>query len=133
MLIHPSVHDGDIVPMLAALKVFPDDSPLPVTRVEKTREWRTSQVTPMGGRTILEFLSCSRGDKSTWRGSDFVRLNINDGIVPIPGCDDGPGRSCSLSRFVERMRKRGQEVGDFRKLCGLGDDAADRITFLHQD
>ena len=27
--------------------------------------------------------------------------------------------------------RRGKEVGNFRKIYGLGEEAADRITFLH--
>ncbi|KZF20862.1 phosphoglycerate mutase-like protein [Xylona heveae TC161] len=139
------VHDGDIVPMLAAFNIFPDKHHLPLHRVAKHRTWRTSQVTPMGGRIILERLRCSAGDdssndfelKAKKRSSDandeiYVRLNINDGIVPIPSCDSGPGYSCPLDDFLELVRRRGEEVGDFREKCGLGKDAPDRITFLHQ-
>ncbi len=62
----------------------------------------------------------------------FVRINVNDGIVALPGCFSGPGSSCPLEGFVSHVRRRGEEVGDFRKLCGLGEDAPNRITFLPQ-
>jgi acid phosphatase len=120
--------------MLAALDIFSDSDPLPITHVARARKWRTSQVTPMGGRTTLELMSCD--EEGILGGKDhskFVRLNINDGIVPIPGCRDGPGGSCKLEQFADRVRERGREVGDFRTVCGLGEDMPDRITFLHQD
>ena len=128
-----SVHDGNIVPMLSSLDIMIDDGPLPVTHVQQSRKWRTSQVTPMGGRTILEVVSCSMGTDLQRDHSKFVRLNINDGIVPIPGCENGPGRSCPLDQFAARVKDRGEEVGDFRTICGLKEDAPDRITFLHQE
>lgn len=132
------VHDGDIVPMLAALDLFHDNEDLPITHVADERRWRTSSITPMGGRVIFERIVCS-SPSSTLKTSDvgededvFVRINVNDGIVAIPGCKGGPGKSCALDRFLEMVKRRGEEVGDFREKCGLGKDAADRITFLHQ-
>ncbi len=134
------VHDGDVVPMLAALELLRDEELLPVTRVVDARRWRTSAVTPMGGRVIFERLACLAGvvtsEKTNGGGRRnedvFVRINVNDGIVAMPECKDGPGKSCSLNRFLDIVKRRGREVGDFREKCGLEEDAADRITFLHQ-
>jgi len=100
----------------------------------------------MGGRITLERLACP-ATQTCWTNAPlypnhiycdpveighFVRINVNDGIVALPGCEDGPGRSCSLSAFSERVDRRGEELGDFRQLCGLDEDAPERITFLHQ-
>ena len=132
------VHDGDVVPMLAALDLFHDDVDLPVSKIETGRMWKTSSVVPMGGRVIFERLACAAASKpgSAEAGEEeeetFVRININDGIVPLPSCSSGPGSSCPLSDFVAYIKKRGQEVGDFREVCGLDEDAPDRIEFLHQ-
>lgn len=124
------VHDGDIAPMMTALDIINDEEHLPTSHIPHSRKWRKSQVSPMGGRVIFELLSC-KNDKQT--GSEkFVRLNINDGITAIPKCNSGPGKSCPLEEFAARTRRKGEEVGDFRKLCGLDETAADRITFLHQ-
>lgn len=84
----------------------------------------------MGGRIIFELLSCKTHDRTS--SENFVRLNINDGITTIPGCSNGPGKSCPLAEFAARTRKKGEEVGDFKTLCGLDDNAAEKITFLHQ-
>ena len=67
------------------------------------------------------------------QNATFIRININDGIVALPSCSNsGPGSSCPLEEFLAHVRRRGEEVGDFRELCGLGPGAPDRITFLHQ-
>ncbi|KAL8732394.1 MAG: hypothetical protein Q9166_002792 [cf. Caloplaca sp. 2 TL-2023] len=131
------VHDGDIIRMLAALDIFPSKRHLPVTHRPKSRSWRTSQVVPMNGRIILERLSCSPVGKSISRreqdeSKHFIRININDGIVALPGCTTGPGSSCPLEEFLAMVQRRREEIGDFRGMCGLGDDAPSRITFLHQ-
>jgi acid phosphatase len=125
-----SVHDGDIVPMLAALDLYHDKKPLPVTHVATDRNWRTSQVTPMGGRVIFERLSCQQPGSS--KKTAFVRVNVNDGIVAIPGCESGPGQSCPLQKFIKRVQSIQDNAGDFRAICGLKSDAPDRISFLHQ-
>lgn len=132
------VHDGDIAPMITALDVINDDAHLPVLHVWHERKWRKSQVSPMGGRIILELLSCRAGggergeSPSSSSSSKFVRLNINDGITALPDCQSGPGKSCPLAQFVARTKKKGEEVGSFAELCGLDEGAPDRITFLHQ-
>ncbi|KAF1978005.1 phosphoglycerate mutase-like protein [Bimuria novae-zelandiae CBS 107.79] len=125
------VHDGDIAPMIAALDIITDAEHLPTTHIAHTRKWKKSQVSPMGGRTTFELLSCELKEDSEAR-RNYVRININDGITALPDCASGPGSSCPLEQFVARTAKKGQEVGDFRQRCGLGDDAADHITFLHQ-
>jgi len=140
------VHDGDIVPMLAALDLFPREPELPTSHVLHNRTWRTSDVVPMGGRVIFERLICP-APRHCWDNAPFypnhiyceeereevyVRVNANDGIVAIPGCDDGPGSSCELEKFMERVQKKGEEVGGFGKVCGLSEDAPNSITFLRQ-
>jgi acid phosphatase len=122
------VHDDDAAPMLAALDIMAPAEHLPLTHIpeDARRTWRKSQVSPMGGRTIFELMKCGA------EGKRFVRVNINDGVTALPGCDSGPGRSCPLDMFDDRVRKKGEAVGSFREMCGLGDDSAERITFLHQ-
>lgn len=126
-----SVHDGDIAPFLTALGLFadPDDGLfLPTEHLANWRVWKTSSVLPMGARIILERMTCSSEDDES---GVYVRVNINDRIVPLPFCLDGPGRSCSLSAFEEYVTQRGHGIGPFGEVCGL-EGHPDRITFLHQ-
>lgn len=125
-----SVHDGDIAPFLTALEILKDpkyDPALPTTHIAKDRVWRTSTVMPMGGRITLERLNCPSSPEDS-----FIRININDGIVPLPFCKSGPAKSCPLRQFVEFVQQRRAEVGEFGDVCGLEGDVG-RITFLHQD
>ncbi|KAL8925020.1 MAG: hypothetical protein Q9208_003704 [Pyrenodesmia sp. 3 TL-2023] len=131
------VHDGDMIPMLAALDLFPSNKHLPVTHRPKSRTWHTSQVVPMNGRIIFERLTCNSSPKSLWNantnaGEQFVRINVNDGIVAFPGCSTGPGSSCPLEDFLALVCRRQKKIGNFRQICGLDEDAPARITFLHQ-
>jgi acid phosphatase len=116
--------------MVGALDIFPENKDLPVDRLVTARNWRTSQITPMGGRVIFERLACS--EASNGPEKSYVRVNVNDGIVEIPHCGTGPGSSCPLEQFVALVSQRGEETGDFNEKCGLPKDSPDRITFLHQ-
>lgn len=85
----------------------------------------------MGGRITFERLSC--GSSGVTLAEDvFIRVNINDGIVPLPDCSSGPGSSCPLAEFLKFVRRRKEEVGDFAEVCGLDGDVG-WITFLRQD
>lgn len=133
------MHDGDIAPMLAALGIFHDidhDPYLPITHIPSKRKWKTSQIMPMGGRVIFEGLTCRKTAEGTndivEQLERFVRVNINDKIIPLPNCVSGPGQSCPLSEFDEFIRKRGIEIGDFGEVCGLQEDYERRISFLRQ-
>lgn len=130
-----SAHDGDLAPLLAALEIFKDpkhDPYLPTTHVVADRVWRTSPVLPMGARITMERLTCPSPSSLADDANSFIRVNVNDGIVPLSHCDSGPGRSCPLKQFVDYVQRRGAEVGEFGDVCGLEGDAG-HITFLHQD
>ncbi|KAK3629126.1 hypothetical protein LTR56_018247 [Elasticomyces elasticus] len=144
------VHDGDIIPMLAALDLLPDQVDLPISHLSRNRTFRTSDIVPMGGRIIFERLACPAA-QACWNKADygypnmvfcepydagkedyFVRINVNDGIVALPGCDSGPGSSCPLAEFMQRVKQRGDQAGNFKETCGLRKDAKGGISFLHQ-
>jgi acid phosphatase len=82
---------------------------------------------PMGARITFERLTCSSTDAKA-----YVRVNINDQIVPLPSCRSGPGGSCPLDEFVDYVRQRKEEVGDFGEVCDLAGESGN-ITFLHHD
>jgi acid phosphatase len=118
--------------MLTALNIF-DDSKyryyLPVTHIAEDRVWRTSTVMPMGGRITFERLSCS----DSTEGEDlFVRININDNIVPLPDCHTGPGGSCPLDQFVKMVHERRHQVGRFHEVCGTKEQEETGLSFLKQ-
>lgn len=118
--------------MLTALGISDDPeygNHLPVTHIAEDRVWRTSTVMPMGGRITFERLHC----RDSTEGEDvFVRININDNIVPLPKCHDGPGGSCPLNQFVKMIHKRKGQVGRFHDVCGTKEQETTDLTFLRQ-
>ncbi|KAI1626603.1 3-phytase phyB [Exophiala viscosa] len=130
------VHDGDIVPVMATLQVLNERlilQELPTGHMKEDRRWRTSDVVPMGGRLIFERIACEQGIKTSSK-EHFVRLFINDGLMKLPGLPSVQHfeHAVRLTDFQKFIASRGEFFGDFREVCSLPEDAADRITFLHQ-
>jgi acid phosphatase len=128
------VHDGDIVPFLAALQLFNEKAlaqRLPTDRVKVDRQWVTSDVVPMGGRVVFERVGCwEEGERKR-----YVRVFINDGLMKLPGLPTSSlvKQGIPVEHFWRFVASRPELFGEFRDLCGLEDDAPDRIKFLHQD
>lgn len=119
--------------MLASLGLFDEEKDLPVDHAFTDRRWKTSQITPMGGRVVYERMTCRKAPQhKNSQDGVFVRLNVNDGIVALPGCDSGPGSSCPLEGFMEHVAARGRLSGSFKDKCGLPEGAPDCLTFLQQ-
>lgn len=141
LLINPSassvyfsfVHDGDIVPLLAALRLLDEDGPqyLPPDQLISNRSWRTSDVVPMGGRVVFERVACDTPERETER---FVRLSINDGVMQIPGLAASVKvpSAVAVTDFWKFVDAKLSEYGEFAEICGLPEGAATRISFLHQ-
>ena len=133
------VHDGDIIPALATLGIIselPGQEELPTDHVATERRWKTSDVVPMGGRLNFERISCEITERPQ-ETAHGVRLFVNDALVDLTTLPYGVAfpaveGAISLESFRMFLAVRGTEVGDFREICGLGDDAPDSIQFLHQ-
>jgi len=99
---------------------------MPSTEINYAREWRTSYILPFLGHIALERLECTGlvNDTAT-EGSDsepshvFIRTQVNGAPIPLPGCQSGPGASCSLSNFTEYIQGRVAQFGDFIGACGI--------------
>lgn len=125
-------HDNDITPLISALGLFNESSyaPLDPIHPKTTRKFRTSYAITFAGRVALERLSCDLSPRpSTVKHTAgvpqpkpsteaFVRIKVNDAVVPLSGCSEGPGGSCRLSQFVKYVESRGRSVGDFIQTCG---------------
>lgn len=126
-------HDTALVSILSTLGILRDgpNTKLPITKIEQTRSWKMSQTAPMGARFVFERLVCSDGSSNDSKDV-YVRLNINDGIIAIPGCAQGPGLSCPLKGFLGMLDEKLHEAGSFAQKCGLTEDLPKHIDFLHQ-
>lgn len=142
------VHDGDIVPLMAALELVEEEpskhegkstsrlvrQDLPTNSVKRDRSWRISDIVPMGGRLAFERINCQKARFTTPQNKTFVRLIINDGHFSLNEhvFGDVLEHDMRLQRFESDVAAKERKFGDFRTVCGLKDTAPSKITFLHQ-
>ena len=96
-------HDNTMVSIYTALGLFNSTSPLPSSRIkspEETSGYSASWVVPFGGRAYIEKMVCEDAPDSN---EEYVRILLNERVVPLHGCPvDSLGR-CQLSDFVEGL------------------------------
>ncbi|PIL27452.1 hypothetical protein GSI_10601 [Ganoderma sinense ZZ0214-1] len=141
-LIMSFTHDNNLPPIVSALGVWnssalPDVYPLSTVRANPDRTFRSSFLVSFRGYIALERMSCDAhepptsvthtsgqvalGPGASASAQKYVRLRINNAVVPLPGCATGPGASCSLAAFENYVRSRAEVAGDFVARCGLQD------------
>lgn len=90
----------------------------PTDRINWSRAWKMAELIPFLGHIGVEKLTCeglhSEGDGT----EEFIRIIANSSPRPIPACQEGPGASCGVDRFVELVRAGMEEFGDFDGICG---------------
>ena len=140
------LNDGQLNELAVASGIFDGQEPLPVDRIAKNRLWRNSAISPMRGTIAFERLNCrkasppamttTRSCKPRPTGSPsakakspqapeqtFIRIRLNDAVYPLPSCQDGPGRSCSVRNYAKYVNKKLQKQGSFAELCNATDPA----------
>ncbi|PYI06530.1 acid phosphatase [Aspergillus sclerotiicarbonarius CBS 121057] len=95
-------HDSNITPIITALGIATPSTPLPTDRVSFHSPWKTEDIVPMGGRLTIERLNCTSSALAP--AGTFVRLVLNEAVVPLQECQNGPGYSCPLNNYTEFVR-----------------------------
>jgi hypothetical protein len=57
----------------------------------------------------------------------YIRILINDAVYVVPSCQDGPGRSCLLSKYVALIEKKVADAGDLRTRCNVTNAASPTV------
>ena len=111
---HNSAHDTDITPIVTALGVLTPKEHLPVDHVTYNSKWSISDIVPMAGHLVIERLKCSSTPIS--KPGTYVRLILNEAVIPVETCQSGPGYSCPLADFTHTISKG---LPDFISACGI--------------
>ncbi|KAI0746699.1 phosphoglycerate mutase-like protein [Daedaleopsis nitida] len=154
-LVMSFTHDNNLPSIVSALglwntSVLPDVYPLSTKGPNPHRAFRSSYLVSFRGYVSLERLSCDADDRpktvkhtadqlelGPGEGADaakYVRVRINNAVVPLPGCASGPESSCPLASFEEYVRTRAAVAGDFVQRCGLqgvGNATSELDIFTH--
>lgn len=114
-------HDSDIENFHAALGLFQPAEDLPLDHIPFPIPYIHVQVTPQGARTVTEKYNCG--------GTSYVRYVVNDAVIPIKSCQDGPGFSCELSKFESYVNDRIEGL-DYTSQCGNNNTIPSTLSFL---
>lgn len=109
-------HDNTMVSIFTALGLFNSTQPLSHTTIQtpddETDGYAASWAVPFAGRAYIEKMECdSDSDSDSYSDSDsspvesqpYVRVLLNDRVVPLQGCRvDALGR-CRLDDFIEGL------------------------------
>jgi hypothetical protein len=49
----------------------------------------------------------------------YIRILLNDAVYPVSSCQDGPGKSCLLSKYVSFIQANLDAVGDLKERCNV--------------
>ncbi|KAL1961097.1 hypothetical protein VTO42DRAFT_4985 [Malbranchea cinnamomea] len=96
-------HDNTMLSIFTALGLFNGSSPLPPTTIqtpEQMKGYSASWSVPFAGRAYIEKMVC---DDAPVASEEYVRILLNERVVPLSGCPvDALGR-CTLTDFVEGL------------------------------
>ncbi|KAJ5875651.1 3-phytase B [Penicillium subrubescens] len=117
-------HDTNITPILAALGISSPAEDLPVDKIPFPSTYEIGDIMPMGGHLTLERMSCN-ATVATEKGV-YVRVVLNEAVVPFTSCQEGPGFSCSLANYTAMMN---QILPDFVSECKINSTLPQHLSF----
>lgn len=95
-------HDNGMIPIFFALGFYNGTAPLPRKHVQSASDsngYSAAWTVPFAARAYIEMMQCSADPKL----EPFVRVLVNDRVVPLHGCDvDELGR-CRRDDFVRGL------------------------------
>jgi hypothetical protein len=69
---------------------------------------------PFLGNIAIEKMAC---DSYGYDAGDYFRVLVNRNPQQMPDCTDGPGESCSRSKFEQYIKERGQMFKGYTEEC----------------
>ncbi|KAJ5122353.1 3-phytase B [Penicillium atrosanguineum] len=117
-------HDTNITPILAAMGIATPSEDLPLDKIPFPSTYEIGNIMPMGGHLTLERMSCN-ATVATEKGT-FVRVVLNEAVVPFTSCQEGPGFSCSLANYTDMVSKM---LPDFASECKINSTVPQHLSF----
>lgn len=111
-----SAHDTQITPIITALDILSPTEHLPFDHIPFGNPWHVENIVPMGGHLTIERLSCNDNDDSTDSPQKYVRIVLNEAVVPFKSCQLGPGFSCPLEDYTKILSA---QLPNYTKKCNV--------------
>lgn len=139
-------HHDDVTALFSALGFWNPRQPLPKDyRPDHGSPWVAADISPMKQHMTIERLECydnhlcnssdcdcdcdsgSDGCDCPWNDGQFIRVLLNDAVLPIPECRNGPGHSCGLDHFTKLVKSR---LVDYCSTCEIDSDVPTETTIF---
>jgi acid phosphatase len=104
-----SAHDTNITPIIAALGILIPSEDLPLDTIPFGNSYSIGNIMPMQGHLTIERLNCNATAMSP--AGTYVRLVLNEAVVPLNTCQSGPGYSCPLADYTSILKKSLPDYG----------------------
>lgn len=109
----------EVPPFIAtALGIFNSSSSaveeFPTDHINWARSWRMSDLIPFLGHVGMEKMTC---DGAPGRKGEYIRVISNTAPRPIPDCQDGPGASCPLDKWIDMIAQGAEKYKDYDEVC----------------
>ena len=104
-------HDNDLTSIFSAMGLYNETAPLLNTTVETVQEMKgysASWTAAFASRAYFEKMSCVGASE------EFVRIVVNDRVLPLKTCGGDYLGRCTLSNFVDSL-SFAREGGDWGK------------------
>lgn len=114
-------HDTELLHFMNALGIFEYQKQELSTRfIDFARFFKTSELVPMGARIVIE--------RYTIKGDRYIRVLINNAVIPIPECQNGPAYTCKLSKFKAILDEKLKNC-NFVNKCRITEERPKQLTF----
>ncbi|OCK76421.1 phosphoglycerate mutase-like protein [Lepidopterella palustris CBS 459.81] len=93
-------HDNDMTSIFSAFGLYNSTYPLSNTTLENIRDtngYSASWTVPFAARAYFEKMKCDDEEE------EFVRVIVNDRVIPLKYCGADKQGRCKLSKFVDSM------------------------------
>lgn len=113
-------HDTDLELFHSVLGVIEPKEDLPTDYIPVPNPYVHSSIVPQGARIYIEKYGCG--------GESYVRIIVNDAVLPIEKCSSGPGFSCKLSDYEDYVNDRLSKL-NYCEQCDLPQNTPSSISF----
>ncbi len=88
----------------------------------------TATGTPPVTTTSSSAPTATPTSPSTNTTSTYIRILLNDAVYPLPSCQDGPGRTCALSKYADNIAAKYNASGNWHDNCNVTNPVSPKVV-----
>ncbi|KAF4553121.1 3-phytase B-like protein [Elsinoe fawcettii] len=118
-------HDNDMTAIMFAMGLFDGLAPLSTEKADSVGEearYSAANTVPFGARVYVELMRCKadkdkRGELVKRKDAEYVRVLVNDRVMPLQNCGADKLGRCEVGRYVDSLKFA--RTGGRWSECGL--------------